>query len=295
MRKLALFALAAFFAISAHAAQTITICKNTVPPGGAGFPFTWQNGSSGPVTPFVLNDGGCMTFDVTALDKFNIFKENVPAGWTLTNISCAYTTSAVSITGADPNPGFQPGDNTVNIDLNEANVTCKFTDEQKAVTYTDVYAVKFVCGDFRPTPPTVPPDGVEYPVKPGNYYTAINLHNPNSSPIGFRKKAVLLYRADKPPAAEIPQPPGKLYDAKLEPDWGFEIDCPDIRNVLLNGLVPAHTFIKGWVILEVKGADPLPLDVTTVYTSHGWERKGNTWLFQGWAEDVEPTLPKRVK
>lgn len=293
MRKFALLALAALFAFPLLAQQTITICKNTVPPGGTGFPFTWQNGSSGPITPFVLNDGQCMTFDVTTLDKFNIFKENVPPGWTLTNISCSFTTSAVSITGADPNPGFQPGDDTVNIDLNEANVTCRFTDERQSVPVMDVYAVKFVCGDFRPVPPTHPPNGVEYPVKPGNYYTAINLHNPNGTPIAFRKKAVLLYRADKPPAPEEPQPPGKLFDAKLEPDWGFEIDCPDIRNVLLGGIPPAHTFIKGWVILEVRGGEPL--DVTTVYTSHGWERKGNTWIYQGWAQDVETTLPKRVR
>src|SRR5262245_132817 len=42
----------------------------------------------------------------------------------------------------------------------------------------DVYAVKFLCGSFVP-PPTTPTDGMpEAPVKPGNYLTAINVHNP---------------------------------------------------------------------------------------------------------------------
>src|SRR5262245_2945651 len=56
----------------------------------------------------------------------------------------------------------------------------------------DVYAVKFLCGRFKgvqiPTP-TSPPDSVEGPVKPGNYLTAINVHNPNSYPVKFMKKA----------------------------------------------------------------------------------------------------------
>lgn len=303
MRKLVLLALTtALAAFTASGAQTITICKNTIPSGGANFPFTWTSGGSGPVTPFTLNDGQCKTFDITTLDHFNMFKENVPAGWTLTNITCSFTTSKVTILGADPNPGFQPGDNQVNIDLNEANVTCKFTDQQATTPPpgTDVYAVKFLCGDFRPKPPQISPDGIEYPVKPGNYYTAINVHNPNSTIIGFRKKALLLYRADKPPAPEAPQKPGNYFGVELSPDWGFEIDCADIRNKLLAGAVPAHTFIKGFVILEVKssatGGDPPPLDVVAVYTSHGWNMAVPTKpVYAGFAEDVEAVLPKRVK
>jgi len=51
MRKFVFVALAVLVSLSAHAAQTITICKSTVPPGGTGFPFSWQNGSSGPEYP----------------------------------------------------------------------------------------------------------------------------------------------------------------------------------------------------------------------------------------------------
>lgn len=117
-------------------AQTITICKSTKPSGGANFPFTWSNGF-GPLPSFSLNDGQCVTKDVTHQDHFNKFTENVPAGWTLANITCTYTTSVVKIIGANNNPGFEPGDNTVSIDLNEANVTCTF-------------------GNIQPQPPCTP-------------------------------------------------------------------------------------------------------------------------------------------
>lgn len=117
-------------AVQPMAAQTITICKKTIPSGGTGFPFTWANGS-GPLAPFTLNDGGCTTKNMTGQDHYNKFTENVPSGWTLTNISCAARTSPVKIIGADPNPAFQPGDNTVTIDLNEPNVTCTFVNQRQ--------------------------------------------------------------------------------------------------------------------------------------------------------------------
>jgi len=162
----------------------------------------------------------------------------------------------------------------------------------------EVYAVKFLCGSLRP--PLTPTDGMEWPVKPGNYLTAINVHNPNTFPVGFRKKAVLLYRFGTVMDPETPMPPGEYKFAQLKSDWGLEIDCLDIRKVLLAGQqVPAPTFIKGWVILEVfpmPGTLTIPpIDVTAVYTSHGWRQNGTSWVYDGFAEDVEAVLPKRVK
>ena len=169
----------------------------------------------------------------------------------------------------------------------------------------DVYAVKFVCGTYTGAPAGTHP--TEGPVKPGNYLTAINVHNPNGFSITFWKKAVLLYRADKFIEPELPMPPYPLRQVMLKPDWGLEIDCADIRSVLLKeagpGLPsapPAPTFIKGWVVIEVKGqqahqVEPLPLDVTAVYTSHGYAKTSSGTVPEGFAEDVEPVLPKRVK
>jgi len=166
-------------------------------------------------------------------------------------------------------------------------------------TPRDVYAVKFLCGSFLPKTPTPIPDGVEGPVKPGNYLTAINVHNPNRDTVGFRKKAVMLYRADKPPEPEQPMQPGAMRDASLRDDWGLEIDCADIRSKLLGDIAPAApTFIKGWVIIEIGGAtkeEPRPLDVTAVYTSHGWDLSTGKPVYAGFAEEVEPIRPTRVK
>jgi hypothetical protein len=156
----------------------------------------------------------------------------------------------------------------------------------------DVYAVKFLCGSFLPDATTE----AEWPVKPGNYLTAINVHNPNRVPIFFRKKAVLLYRADKPPKPEQPMPPGELFPVELGPDWGVEVDCGEIRSKLLGGVVPSPIFIKGWVVFEVTGnPEPLQLDVTAVYTSHGWDQSGEGPAWVGFAEDVEQIRPKRVQ
>jgi hypothetical protein len=133
--------------------------------------------------------------------------------------------------------------------------------------YRYVYAAKFLCGQLASTK-------TGGPVEPGSYSTAINVHNPHGVRVAIRKKAILLYDASKPEdALERPTPPvhGECPTIKeLGPDYGLEIDCPDIRNVLLatspNQPGPqAPTFIKGWVVIETL-AD-MPLDVVAVYTA----------------------------
>lgn len=123
---------------SAQAQFTITICKSTNPPGGAGFPFTWDGGSSGQQPNFPLNDGQCDPKDVTNMDKHDTFTELVPGGWTLTNIACNNQSSPVHIrdsAGVNPNnTTFDLGDDTMEIDLNELNVTCTFTNTSQTPT-----------------------------------------------------------------------------------------------------------------------------------------------------------------
>lgn len=195
------------------------------------------------------------------------------------------------------------------------------------VNTMDVYAVKFLCGEFDVAgAATRPPGSAEGPVKRGNYQTAINVHNPNGVPVRFRKKAVLLFEGTEPvlnpdPAdMERPRPPGPRVPARLDPDWGLEIDCPDIRQVLLQqppvpGAVPP--FIKGWVVIEAPVAlipqNPqfsdaavvarrAPLDVVVVYTAHGFTGTGLTpppppgtpplpTPSEGFTIDVERVLP----
>jgi len=132
-----------------------------------------------------------------------------------------------------------------------------------------VYAAKFLCGDLKGGTAAAP----EGPVEPGSYSTAINVHNPHGFRVGIRKKAILLYDARHPEqAVERPMPPvhGDCPVLKeLGPDWGLEIDCRDIREVLLAAASgepgpPAPTFIKGWVVIET--LSDAPLDVVAVYT-----------------------------
>ncbi len=131
-----------------------------------------------------------------------------------------------------------------------------------------VYAAKFLCGEFGRE--VAGKKGIEGPVKPGNYATAINIHNPHpAKPVVFRKKAVLLFAGSKvDPAQELerPHPPGPSFTAELGPDWGMEIDCFDIRKRLIPNAPEAPVFIKGWVVLET--FVHWPLDVEAVYTAH---------------------------
>src|SRR6478736_3327651 len=133
------------------------------------------------------------------------------------------------------------------------------------VLYRWVYSAKFLCGELKPS------EGkVEQPVEGGRYATAINVHNPSPRPVLFRKKAVLLFDGSHPAeAVERPIPPGRPITRELGPDFGLEIDCRDIREVLLRGVggpqgPPAPTFIKGWVVIETMTDSPL--DIVAVYT-----------------------------
>jgi len=132
-----------------------------------------------------------------------------------------------------------------------------------------VYAAKFLCGDLKGGTAAAS----EGPVEPGSYSTAINVHNPHGFRVGIRKKAILLYDARHPEqAVERPMPPVHRdcpVLKELGPDWGLEIDCRDIRGVLLAAASgqpgpPAPTFIKGWVVVET--LSDAPLDVVAVYT-----------------------------
>jgi hypothetical protein len=151
--------------------------------------------------------------------------------------------------------------------------------------YHYVYAAKFLCGDLKPSER-------EGPVEPGSYATAINVHNPHAHPVAIRKKAVLLYNDERPEeAVERPTPPvqgERTVVEELGPDWGLEIDCNDIRQVLLRDAAGqpgprAPVFIKGWVVVETM--TDVPLDVVAVYT---------TGLLPAGAQAAPPITTDRV-
>jgi hypothetical protein len=152
------------------------------------------------------------------------------------------------------------------------------------------YAVKFLCGEFD-RQLVGEHSRLEGPVKPGNYLTAINIHNPNGRTVPLEKRGILLFAGSEPTAQERfeqPVKPAPPLKAELPGDWGMEIDCPDIRMQLLRGAAPpAPTFIKGWVIISC----PAPLDVVAVYTSHTFSREG---LNEGFALEVDRVPPSQA-
>jgi len=95
---------------------------------------------------------------------------------------------------------------------------------------------------------------------------------------------------------EIPRPPGPLTQVVLEPDFGMEIDCADIRQVLLNGLTPPtpNEFIKGWVVIETSVSQTL--DIVTAYTAHGFKVNTTTGATEpeGFSLEIERTTPTPV-
>ena len=117
------------------------------------------------------------------------------------------------------------------------------------------YAAKFVCG--------VPKlEAQREAVKPGNYATAINIHNPNqlatTAAINFTKHAVLALEEDIPP-----QKPFPAVSETLPSDFAMEVDCANIFTLL--GSPTGLTFWKGWLIILVPS--PSQLDVVGVYSS----------------------------
>ena len=70
--------------------------------------------------------------------------------------------------------------------------------------YVWSYAAKFVCGFQRPPPPVSVAPG-EPIVKPGNYASEINIHNPAYKQAPLRKKFLVLVEAGQPVAASRKQ------------------------------------------------------------------------------------------
>jgi hypothetical protein len=106
------------------------------------------------------------------------------------------------------------------------------------------YAAKLVCGR---------PEAEE--LAPGQYFTAINVHNPTERDVALRKKIAVAGRGERP------GPVSNFVDTRLGPDEALEIDCPDLR---------AHAgadeaLLKGFVVIE----SDVELDVVAVYTAAG--------------------------
>jgi hypothetical protein len=104
------------------------------------------------------------------------------------------------------------------------------------------YAVKIVCG--IPDHPAV---------ANGNYYTAINVHNPSREAVKLRWKIALTL-----PKVQ-PGPITPFFDAVLKSDQALEIECRDIM-----ARAPQMRLYKGFVVIQTERTE---LDVVGVYTA----------------------------
>jgi hypothetical protein len=122
-----------------------------------------------------------------------------------------------------------------------------------------VYSVKFICGDQSANPNLPAPR--EPPVKPGNYATAINIHNYHLDQTAVIAKSAVIANPEDAKSLGETSPSSTI---QLPPGRAFEIDCSDIVTLLGTPTAPLPPFIKGFV--ELRGSFPL-LSVTAVYTA----------------------------
>jgi hypothetical protein len=132
-----------------------------------------------------------------------------------------------------------------------------------------VYSVKFVCGVQSPIANLHLPS--EPPVKPGNYATAINIHNFHQDQKAVILKSAVIARPENQPLGPL----SSVREVVLGPGQAFEIDCSDIVTLFGALPVPLPPFIKGFV--EMRGFPPNPfptLSVTAVYTAQATTAAG---------------------
>jgi hypothetical protein len=133
---------------------------------------------------------------------------------------------------------------------------CQCGQAHAACTNEFQYAVKTICGEANTETPNAP-------VAPGQYWTAINIHNPDKCKnANFRVKVAIALE-------KLPSPISVYYPVNsaiaLGPDGAFEIDCPLIRlivQILYSPQSPPQ-FIKGYFVIE----SDIELDVVAVYTA----------------------------
>jgi|SwirhirootsSR2_FD_contig_31_7421231_length_835_multi_3_in_0_out_0_1 hypothetical protein len=157
------------------------------------------------------------------------------------------------------------------------------------------YAAKFVCG-YQP-PVTAAGQVGEPVVKPGNYATDINIHNPNYRNIRLDKKLIVLVQAGQAIANE-PQSvePRKIFSMTLNADFATMDDCNNLWKLLgVTALpaAPAPTLTIGYLVI----LSPLELDVDVVYTAEVNAKPAGSLTDSdatGISIDVERVTGKRV-
>lgn len=131
--------------------------------------------------------------------------------------------------------------------------------------YAWSYAAKFVCGWQQPTAAGVNPQG-EFIVKPGNYATDINIHNPNYKQIPLRKKFIVTVQNGQAVANEPAQvEPRAIITMTLNADMVTMDDCNNLWKYSFPAVPPTGPMplTIGYLVI----LSPVELDVDVVYTA----------------------------
>jgi hypothetical protein len=162
--------------------------------------------------------------------------------------------------------------------------------------YAWSYAAKFVCGYQPPlTNPVGAPVAGEPVVKPANYASEINIHNPNYKQVPLHKKFLVLVNQLNPQNPLIVREPQQIEPTKhmtmtLGPDFATMDDCNNLWRITYPGVAlpaPMPLFIGYLVILS-----QTELDVDVVYTANA---PGDLAVAPtGVSIDVERVTGKRV-
>jgi hypothetical protein len=152
------------------------------------------------------------------------------------------------------------------------------------------YAAKFVCGYQQAAQPGAIITG-ETTLKPGNYATVINIHNPIYKQVPLRKKFIVEMVGSQPFAMEPQQTePRNVVTMTLGPDMVTMDDCNNLWKYSFPAAPPTGqmpVFIGYLVILS-----PVDLDVDAAYTANA---PGDLHIAPtGVSIDVERVTGKRV-
>ncbi|MFN8483196.1 MAG: hypothetical protein U0768_09140 [Anaerolineae bacterium] len=177
------------------------------------------------------------------------------------------------------------------------------------------YAAKFVCGYQKPLPAQAGAVLGEPPVKPGNYATEINIHNPfyrlplddTQQPpapvLPIYKKLVILVKDGEPIGREpkvvspfpLPGPDGQTHvfeTIKLPPDGATMDDCNAIWRMMGQQMGAEPPLTIGFLVV----ISPLELDVDAVYTAEAMDPARATEVLTptGISIDVNRVTGKRI-
>ena len=158
---------------------------------------------------------------------------------------------------------------TVAVSAQEVDSTQGDGSSQPLLNRTIQYAAQFTCGANPQATPRV---------LPGQYATSVNIHNPEESPVVFRKRIALTF----PPPAQEPGMVSDPIEDELGPMEALKVACDEIPSQFFPGVPDLPPYVHGFLIIESPGE----LNVTAVYTT------GTAEAVQ--SIDVEEVKGKRI-